>query len=70
MNILSVISSTKLKEINIKGFNGFFTLNNLYYSTNLTTKDVREIEIGLLVKDAVEILAGIASTVGAAQWLG
>ena len=36
MNILSVISSTKLKEINIKGFNGFFTLNNLYYSTNLT----------------------------------
>ena len=35
MNILSVISSTKLKEINIKGFNGFFTLNNLYYSTNL-----------------------------------
>ena len=37
MNILSVISSTKLKEINIKGFNGFFTLNNLYYSTNLST---------------------------------
>ena len=36
MNILSVISSTKLKEINIKGFNGFFTLNNLYYSTNLS----------------------------------
>ena len=35
MDILSVISSTKLKEINIKGFNGFFTLNNLYYSTNL-----------------------------------
>ena len=35
MNILSVISSTKLKVINIKGFNGFFTLNNLYYSTNL-----------------------------------
>ena len=70
MNILSVISSTKLKEINIKGFNGFFTLNNLYYSTNLTTKDVREIEIGLLVEDVVEILAEIAGTVGIAQWLG
>ena len=38
MNILSVISSTKLKEINIKGFNGFFTLNNLYYSTNLSSQ--------------------------------
>ena len=40
MNILSVISSTKLKEINIKGFNGFFTLNNLYYSTNLNCDGV------------------------------
>ena len=41
MNILSVISSTKLKEINIKGFNGFFTLINLYYSTNLTIDGAR-----------------------------
>ena len=44
MNILSVISSTKLKEINIKGFNGFFTLNNLYYSTNLTFSHWARIE--------------------------
>ena len=58
MNILSVISSTKLKEINIKGFNGFFTLNNLYYSTNLKTRTLRESFRGIALSHS---LTGLGS---------
>ena len=50
INRLSVTSSAELKWILIEGCNGFLTLNNLYYYTNLTPNDAENICLNLMAR--------------------